>query len=153
MEFSDNTIHHIELINSVLDDIGVPRLFENSDFVADMDSAGYYSLVIDVAPGNRRTGPFTLFLGDGIRLDVCGINESFEWTNEQIFTSRASITDFFKKLFTSYILMESCGSANAKSRMYLFDKEGNFVEKYALRGFVQKFSGWECEKVLFTPIY
>lgn len=154
IEFSENTNHKIRLLNSILNDLGVQELFENPEFAIDMDSAGYHRLVINIPSGTRRTTPLTLYLeGDGIRLDVCEVNEAFEWTNEDVFTSREQIVDFFTKVFTSYILVESCGSANSKSRIYLFDKSGSLVGKYAVRGFVQKFSGWDCEKFLFLPIF
>lgn len=153
MEFSDSTNHNIELINGVLESVGASGIFENLDFMLDLDSAGYYSLVAKIAT-ERRSVPLTLIIeGDGIRLDVCGLNEAFEWSKDKILDSRDEVDDFFRKLFTSYILVESCGSANAKSRMFLFDKQGSFIDKYALRGFVQKYSGWDCDKYLFFPVY
>jgi hypothetical protein len=154
MEFSENTKHKISLLNTVLDGLRVQRLFENPDFIADMDSAGYHRVVIDVFSGSKRTAPLTLYLqGDSIRLDICGIVEAFEWSNEDVFKSRVKIVDFFTKLFTSYLLVESCGSVGLKSRMYLFNKDGDFIEKFALRGFVHRYSGWDCDKHLFLPLY
>lgn len=154
MEFSDITNHQISLLNSVLDHIGVPNLFENPNFSVDMDSLGYHYVKIKVISNNKKNVPLTFLLeGDGIRLDVYGIEEAFEWTNENIYTSRKDIVDFLVSLFTSYILIESCNSAYSKSRMYLFDKEGVFNNKYVLRGFIHKFSGWDCDKSLFLPIY
>jgi hypothetical protein len=154
IELSDITNHQVKLLNSVLNAIGVQSLFKNPDFAIDMDSLGYHHMVINIISGKKRTTPLILFLeGDGIRLDICGLDEAFEWTTEDIYTSRESIIDFFKKLFTSYILVESCSSANAKSRMYLFDNGGILLEKYILRGFIHSFSGWNCDKKLFFPIY
>ena len=154
MEFSPSVIDKIDLLNTVLNELGVAGLFENADFSVDSESAGYYQVIVNSAPGNRKNLPFSLFLlGDEIRLDICGIAESFEWTNEDVAKSRNQIVSFFKKLFTGYILVESCGAANSKSRIYFFNKDGDFVEKYSLRGFIQKYAGWDCDKHLFFPLY
>jgi len=153
MEYSDTLLRNIDLMNDVLNAIGASELNENTDFLIDQDSLGYYHMRINVV-SDRKTAPLVIFLeGDGMRLDVCGVLEAFEWSNEDILTTSDRIKDFFKKLFTSHILMESCGSASAKSRMFLFDKRGDFIDKYALRGFIQKYSGWECDKYLFFPLY
>lgn len=154
MKFSDITNHQINLLDSVLNSIGVQSLFENPDFSIDKESLGYHHVMVNIFSGRKKSVPLILFLeGDGIRLDVCGINEAFEWANKDIYTSGESVASFFKKLFTSYVLMESCGSANAKSRMYLFDKKGLLIDKYMLRGFIHRYSGWDCDKALFVPIY
>jgi len=154
MEFSDITNHQVNLINMVLNDLGAPNIFENPDFVVDMDSLGFHHIVLSFVKKNKKSVPLVFYLeGDGIRLDVCGISESFEWSNDSIFAAGDSVADFFKKLLTSYVLVESCGSAGTKSRMYLFDKEGALIAKFALRGWIQAFSGWDCEKILFSPIY
>ncbi len=94
-----------------------------------------------------------MFEGEGIRLDVCGVDEAFEWAAEDVDASCDEIIAFFTTLFTSYVLMETCGAANWKSRMNLFNKHGDQVGKYALSGFIQHFSGWDCDKHLFFPMY
>ena len=155
MEFSDKIQHQILLLDEVLQSIGTRKTFENAAFSVELGSAGYHQMVIHVTgseDGNNL--PLSIWLqSESLRLDVCGLNEAFEWTDDDIFKSRADVVSFLRKLFTSFVLIEICGSANMKSRMFLFDKAGALLEKFALRGFVQKFSGWECEKVLYMPIF
>jgi hypothetical protein len=154
LKISNITSHQIDLFNSVLGELNVPRLGENPDFLLDENLQGHHFVKIQLKSSGKRTVPLAiLFEGDGIRLDIFGIEESFEWSNDEIFTNRANIISFLKKLLTSYVLVELCDSAARKSRVYLFDTHGNLVRKFALRGLIQNFSGWNCEKILFFPVY
>ena len=154
MEFSDLTNHKIELLDSVLRAIGVSSLFENPDFKIDEGSKGFHNLIINVYSDERITVPLAILIeGDGLRVDVCGLDEAFEWPDDYVFTARQEIVDFFYKLFTSYVLIETCGPAWAKTRMYLFGTDGQLLCKHGLRGFFQGFSGWDCDKTLYFPLY
>jgi hypothetical protein len=154
MAFSDITNYQVDLLNSVLERVGAKHIFQNKDFVVEQESMGYHQLVIHVSSKKRKSIPLTIYLeGDGLRLDVCTLSESFEWTSEALFKSTEKVKQFFLRLFTSYILMESCGSPNLKSRIYLFDSDGCLLERYAIRGVLQKYSGWDCDKLLFFPLY
>lgn len=152
-EISDVTTRNIELIDSVLDSIGAPPLFENPNFEIDPDSLGYYRVIVKMV-SSRLTVPLIILLeGDSIRLDVFNLNEAFEWSSKMILNSRQEVVDFFRKLFTSYIMIESGLNPNSKSRMYLFDKQGALTDKYLLRGFMNPYTGWNCDKALYFPLY
>jgi hypothetical protein len=154
MELSDTTIHQVELIDEVLRLISAPKLFENPAFLIDWASSGFYRLVINTPSKNVGTVPIILFLeGDGIRLDVAGFDEAFEWTTEEVFRSRDEVVLFFKRLFTSFVLVESIGTQNNKLRMYLFNTFGELVGKYCLGGPWFRFSSWESDKTLYFPFF
>lgn len=154
MNFSNVTEDRINLVNEVLDGLSVSNLFKNPNFEIDSDSLR--SRYVKFATVSEHKKIISLFISieyDSISIDICGLSETFEWSKEDIENDREKIKSFFKQLFVSYILLESCGSPYAKSRMYLFDNDGNLTEKYILRGVLHKFSGWDCDKTLFFPIF
>lgn len=154
MKFSELMINRIDLINSILVELNVSGLFKNPDFLVDEESMSQHRVTFAVYLENKKSVPLVIMLGEnGIRLDICGLPETFEWSKKDIEDSKEEIIDFFKRLFTSYILIESCGSVYSKSRMYMFKENGEFIEKYILRGFIHSYSGWNCDKKLFFPIY
>lgn len=153
-EFDEIILNQLRILNTVLDNLAKLPVFENDDFIIDKDSAGTFFLRIKLSNLNKGTIPIDILLeGDGLRLDILYLSETFEWSRNQISSDKANIIKFFQQLLTSYILIESCGSSQKKSRMYLFDETGHFIEKYVLRGFIHNFSGWDCDKQLFFPYY
>lgn len=154
MNFEDITKDRIDLFDELLSELEKPQLFNNSIFEIDSRSTHPRYLRFSTFGEDREIISLIILIEyDSLRLDICGIPECFEWTEEDINLNRDEVKKFFKKLFTSYILFESCGSPFSKSRMYLFSKDGNLTEKYILQGFVHKFFGWNCDKHLFFPVF
>ena len=154
MTFSDSTTYKIDLLNSILVRLGRQELFRNPDFVVDYEGAGYHILRVDILATANGNLPITIYLeSSSIRVDINGITEAFVWPDDEVFKCKAAIEDLFLNLFTCFVILESCGNANVKSRIYLFNKNGDFVDKFAIRGFTQRFSGWDCDKRLYMPLY
>jgi hypothetical protein len=152
-EFGEIILQQLDLLNSVLDKLGEPRIFGNSKFLINYDSAATFYLRIEYTNNERVHLQFHIHLeGDGMRLDVQGLSESFEWSKNKLLTAKNEIALFFQQLLTSYVLFESCGDSQSKSRMYIFGANGELIEKYTLRGFIHSYSGWNCDKKLFFPI-
>lgn len=153
MKFSDLTNDRINLLNTVLSELNVPSLFENPNFLVDEESLRSHLVVIKVNSFSKKSCPMVIMMEeDSIRLDIFGLNESFEWSEKDIKKSRDKIISFFKQIFTSYILIEYWGSPHSKSSMSLFDKNGVFLEKITLRGVIHWFNGQNQVQQLFFPI-
>ena len=154
MEFSDLTMDRIGMFNKIFFELDIPTLFDNIDIVIDKDSLSFRHIIFAIYVENKTTIPLTVMIEeDSIRLDVCNLPETFEWSKSDIKDERDEIIEFFKKLLTSFVLVEGCGSLHRKSRMYLFDEQGVFIEKYILRGFAHSYTGWNCDKQMFFPLY
>lgn len=153
-EFNEIIIYQLEILNEVLEKLDRLPVFDNPDFQINKDSAGTFFLRIKLSNCNNSKLPIYILLeGDGMRLDLFHLSETFEWSKNEVLSSKKNIIKFFQEFFTSYILIENCGSSQSKSRMYLFDETGNLINKYILRGFIHSYSGWNCDKKLFFPIY
>lgn len=154
MKFSNLTNDRINLLNTVLSELNAPNLLENPDFLIDRESLRSHLVIITVNSVNKKNCPLVIMLEeDSIRLDIFGLNESFEWSKEDIEKSRGKIISFFKQIFTSYILIEYWGTPHKKSSMSLFDENGFFLEKFLLRGVIHWFNGQNQVQQLFFPIY
>jgi hypothetical protein len=153
-QFSEIIQQQISVLNSVLNDLGRLPLFENADFTIDRKSAGTFFLRICLSNLKNSSIPVDILLeGDRMRLDIFHLSESFEWSKNEVNGECEKIKSFFKELFTSYILIESCDAPYKKSQMYFFNENGDLINKYKLRGLVHIFSEWNYDKKLFLPIY
>lgn len=150
-ELGKPVLYQLTILDKVLIDLGLPPVSENSDFVIHKSSSTF-GLDMSVIRLGRNTVPTDFLLeGDGMRIDIDSIPETFEWANESMENSE-EIVDFIKQLFTSYVLMEYCGS---HTEMSLFNSEGELVYKTILRyyNFFGSFFYRDCQKKLFLPIY
>lgn len=152
-QFGDVILRQLDILDSVLSDLGRLSLFENSDFTINKESAGTFFLRISLNIESSNIPIDILLEGDGMRLDIFHLPESFEWSKRRIEQERGDIELFFKNLLTSYVLIEGYGLLRNKSCMYLFDKKGKMIEKHILSGIIHTFSSWEQYKSLFFPIY
>lgn len=153
MEFNPVTRNRILLFDELFMELGRAALLSEPQLDVDWHSATADFLRFDLGSlGNESIRMVVSIEIDSLRLDLAGLDECFEWASDEIDSDRESVRNFFGELLTSFLLFESCGNAASKSRLYLFDKKGALLRKYILRGFVHKYCGWNCDKVLFFPV-
>ena len=152
-ELGESIVNQIKLLDKVLSELNVACLNENSDFIVNRESAGTFFLIFEVSPQNKNTVNMLLLLeGGGLRIDIDGISETFEWSNRTLQESEKKAIDFIKELFTSYILLEYFPS---RTTMSLFDSTGTRVKQYTLRNYLSLTGLFkrDYEQSLFFPIY
>ncbi|MCA1622505.1 MAG: hypothetical protein LC768_00395 [Acidobacteria bacterium] len=157
MEFSfeldDLIINQVRFLDKILNGLNVANIEDNPDFLINRESAGTFFLQIQILPKNRNTVPIHIFLeGDGLRIDIDGIPETFEWANKDLEESETMVSNFINELLTSYILLEYFGN---RTTMSLFNSKGMQTKYYKLRSYLP-FTGMfkkASEKRLFFPIY
>lgn len=126
IEFVEGVKANIQLFDELLSSLGKNSIFENPDFSFDKESSNAYAAIFDVV---SQTNPNTTVMWlhlmvDGIRLDIDGINELYEWSDKQIKDSRNNVVEFLGHVFTGFILIETHGSGRV---VEIFDSSGNFV--------------------------
>lgn len=152
-ELGEPIVNQIRLLDKVLSELGVNDLNENFDFVVDRESAGTFFLRFNVSSQNKNTVNIRLLLeGDGLGIDIDGINETFEWSNKNLQESESEAINFIKELFTSYILLEYFPS---RTTMSLFDSRGVRIKQYTLRKYLSLMGIFkkDSEQNLCFPIY
>ncbi len=155
-ELDENVIDEIGLFNKILADLNAPMLFENPDFRLDRDSAGTNGISFTIESAKKNTAQMWLFLEcDGVRLDIDGMNELFEWKSVFIKNSVEEFTDFIKHLLTGYILIDTRGASRF---VQIFDESGFFVHSISYNDSLHFFTGLylfrkKSYQRLFLPIY
>lgn len=152
-ELGEPIVTQIRLLDKVLSELNVAELNENPDFIFNRESAGTFSLRCQLSPSDKNTVNMHLFFeGDGLRIDIDGIPEAFEWSIKQLQKSENEVVNFIKELFTSHILMEYYPS---RTTMSFFDSNGVRTDKFVLRRYFS-FAGIfrkEPEQSIYFPIY
>lgn len=152
-EFGWQIGKQIELVNLVLQDLNRPQIFANKDFVIDRDSAGFYQLIAAIERPGANIIPCRFhFEGDGLRIDLNDIDETFEWPFREIEARGDVIGDFIKDLFRSFIVLET---SNAGITANFFDVQGRIRKVWKLRSasFFSFVKQRDPEQHLFFPIY
>lgn len=155
-ELHREVIDKIAIFNQILTGLNNTSILENSDFILDRDSAGTNSLRFTVKSPKKNTAQMWLFLeSDGVRLDIDGMNELFEWSNEFIKKSREKFVDFIQNLFTGYIIIETRGASRF---VQIFNEDGFFEHSSSYNNLFHMLTGLylfrhkSCRR-LYLPIY
>lgn len=135
----------IELINSVLGDINISHLFDNSDFsIDDMSSETW--LKINLRHNKPNKIPLWIIISrDSIEVRLDRISEAIILSDESFTNARLLL----KTVFTSYILVEYYGLSRTRIRLY--NQEGKYVQVF---NYHQGIPFWgKRESKLYFPIY
>jgi hypothetical protein len=156
-EFDERVQSHIKLFDEVLARLGRDEIFRNSDFELGNESCGTFQAVFDVHSTTKSNAVdmWLHFTADGIRLDLDGINELFEWSADEISCSPQKVSEFLTQIFTGYILIE--GQAG-KRFVEIFDRNGHLFEWTSYNDFWHMVSGvhivrHKTSRRLFLPFY
>jgi hypothetical protein len=148
IKYENEVYSKIELINSVLKDIGIPSLKTNKDFTIDEHFHQEHYVKFSLQKTNCINLEL-IFINNALQINIDRTNESFEWSNKQIKENVEEIKSFVKVLFTSRIKVKYCGSNYTK--ISFFDGNGCNVKtlKY-VSGLYLKIS---CQSKEYSPIY
>ena len=150
-EFGVEIHKQLALISAVLVRLGQPAFFDNKDFVVDTASAGTYNLLATVASESNRV-QLDFFMGTGLRIDLDGIPETFEWSMERLQNQPDVVSEFLYDLLRCYVLVQR---SNKRIDVQLFDLSGQLVEAMNVRrlGFLRSFDPRSVRAHLFFPVY
>lgn len=134
----------------------MPNIFENPNFTFSKDSSGTNSLGFQIVSSKNNSVILDIFLeSDGIRIDIDGISEAFEWSNKDIKNSKEKVAKLIKYLFTGYILIET---QNASRFIQIFDAEGFFIRSFSRNNSLHFYTGlyifrYKTYRRLFLPMF
>lgn len=156
-EFESFLLDNVKLFDEVLQELGEPPLFENSNFSV-YSSPGIYPhyLVMETNNEKENTLPITIwFEARDLRIDIEEINESFDWSKKQIEENRASVLEIIRNLFTGYVLIETRGSSRF---IQIFDKDGFFVNSFSYNSLFHMLTGlylfrYKNYRRLYLPMF
>lgn len=155
MKHSEFVNSNLELLNEVLTSIQASPLPESDYFVEDQSGfSSFHAIRFASEPGSNNYLPLDIYIfSDSIRIDVCDIQESFEWNRNDIQNDPDAVKHIFSCLLTGYSLFEFCGSGHSDSKLYVFDENGKSKLEVRLRGFLNFFFKSKCERHLFFPAF
>lgn len=157
IEFEESVKLKIELFDDLLSDLGKQTLLENPDFTLDTESSNAYAAIFAVnsQTNSNAANMWLHVMGDGLRLDIDGIPELFEWSDEQVRDSRKEVVTFLAHLLTGYIMIETHGS---RRFVEIYDSRGNFVDWVSRNKTIHMITGlrvsrFQTHRRLFLPFY
>jgi len=137
--------------------LGRDEVLKNPDFKLCKESSGTFEPVFDVhsTTNTNAVSMWLHFTADGIRLDLDGMNELFEWSTEKISRSPGKVSEFLTQIFTGYILIEG---QTGKRFIEIFDRNGQLFERASYNDFWHTVSGLHVARhktssILFLPFY
>ncbi|MEQ1606465.1 MAG: hypothetical protein ABL999_16510 [Pyrinomonadaceae bacterium] len=149
-----NTIkQQVEIIDAALVRLNQPPFFENLDFVFDGDSAGTFQLIARRKSCDRNFATIEFhLLGDGLRVDIDNIPETFMWSSDEITNKHDLILAFLCDMLRCFVLVERSKSGIV---VKLFDPLGNLIDSINVRnlGLFPKNNLKDITGHLFFPIY
>jgi hypothetical protein len=124
--FGEQLLKNVELFDEVLIELGESPILENRNFEATLNTS-CCDLGIESTAIRPNTLPiFIMFEGEYLRIDIDGIQESFEWTKRHIEKDRDSIKELIRNLFSGYVLIDyRQGSGRF---IQFFDSNGDYVD-------------------------
>jgi len=152
-EIDKGVIDNVNFLNEILDDLNAGPVTENPDFVLDKNSSGKFGINIwgRSLKGENSAEMWIEVGSDHIRLDLDGINETFEWANSK--KSREEVADFIRHIFTGHILIETRRSSRF---IQIFASDGSLFHSSSHNNLLHMLTGlylWRRKtfRRLFSP--
>ena len=144
-EIHKDVVDNLAFLDEILVELGVEPALRNKDFEVNKSGAGTNGVDFAVVSNENRCSIEMWILIEtwGIRLDIDGIPETFEWTNKQITDSRKSVSDFIKHIFTGYI---SINARRSSRFIQIFDSNGVFVHQQSRNSLFHILTGIYLER-------
>lgn len=125
MKYENEIIQKLDLVNSALERLNVKPLFINEDF--SLDSTFHQEHYVKFFLNKPDCIKLELvFINNALQINIDRINESFEWSENQIKENANDVKDFIKMIFTTTIKVEYCGSNYTK--IHFIDIDENCVK-------------------------
>jgi hypothetical protein len=149
MIYSKEINEFVSVVDSVFDDLRIPQLLNNTDFIIDEMSTSYW-FKVNLNPDRKNNIPLSLtFTETSLEIRLDRIAEAIDWTKNDLIKAVDKIKEILKNLFTSYILVEYYGTSD--TRISLFGDTGTGTNKLRYsEGF--SFNN-KKEQRLYFPIY
>ena len=156
-KFESYLLDNVKLFDEVLNECGQPSLLENSHFsqFLDFPTTSRY-LVVELNTLKSNTVPIVIwFEGEDLRIDIEGMNETFDWSKKQIEETREKIVELIRNLFTGFILIETRKSSRF---ILIFDADGFFVQALSYNNLFHMLTGlylfrYKNYHRLYLPIF
>ena len=103
IEFEGDVVNTIKFFNSILAELNVSGLLENSDFVIRGES---FELVLTLTLEKANCVPLYIILDKGIRIDIDRMPESCEFTKQDLIAKKDEVTNIIKLIFSGYLMIE-----------------------------------------------
>lgn len=149
MSYTKEISDKIDMVNEVLDEIKIPRLLENADFIVDEMSIESW-LKINLKDKGENKIPLSLtFTLTGLEVRVDRVAEAIDWSDKDFKEANAIVKSTLKNLFTSHVLIEYYGLSF--TRISLFGQDGKCTNNFKYREGLS-FKG-KREDRLYFPVY
>ena len=149
MNYTKEISDKVDMVNEVLDEIKIPRLLENPDFIVDEMSAETW-LKINLKNKGENKIPLSLtFTPTGLEIRLDRIAEAIDWSDKDLKESNAIVVTMLKNLFTSHVLVEYYGSS--RTLISLFGQDGKCTNNFKYWEGLS-FKGKREDKLYF-PLY
>ncbi len=125
-EFDEQLLKNVELFDEVLKELGEPPILENKNFEATLNTSCCDLAIESTSESSNNLPIFIMFEGEYLRIDIDGIQESFEWSKKHIDKDRNSVKQLIKNLFSGYVLIDyRQGSGRF---IQFFDLNGDYID-------------------------
>ncbi len=155
-DFHEIVGRQIRIINEILHSVGAGNIFDNADVTFDewLQSENYLKFKLLRYKRNSIVVDFH-FQSDGMRIDVEGNDESYDFSRETILNEEPKVKEILERLISCPILIESKGNS---SFVNLFNPDGSRFAVWSLQSFSGLFfrGYWKSQMMdqhLFDPIY
>ena len=134
MQYSNEVLDGIDIVNDALQELGKPTVFENPDIIIDefFNFEDYLRLHFDKK--NKENVGFCLDISDGIEVWLDRIPEAVYWSREDIEKDEMTVKDFIIMLLTSTAKADCYGSDDGSNytKMYFYNDEGACMQTISM---------------------
>lgn len=149
MDFIQEVVDKINIVNEVLLEMGQSPLLENTDFVIDEMSKGSW-LKVDIVDTGRNNVPLAfIFSKSGLSVRIDRIDEAIDLSDVLIRKSSTQVKAMLKDIFTCSVLVKYYGSVYTVMKFY--GKDGSCTKTF--RCMVLFLDKPKQKERLYLPIY
>jgi len=102
--FEEDVAKTIKFFNSILTELNVPKLLENSDFKVREELTFERYLELDLKKKNCVS--LFMILDEGIRIDIDETPESCEFTKQDLVEKKNEVKNIIKLILSGYLMIE-----------------------------------------------
>lgn len=139
-EFESYLLDNIKLFDEVLNECGELSLLENKHFSPFLDFLiTSRHLVVELNTSKPNALPIVIwFEAQDLRIDIDQMNETFDWSRNQIQETREKVVELIRNLLTGYMSIETRSSSRF---VQIFDAEGFFVQELSYNNLFHMITG------------
>lgn len=128
MDYIKEIYNTISIVNNILDEIKIPHLLGNTDFIVNEMSMESW-LKIDLVDKGQNKVPLSFtFTLSGLEVRLDRVTEAIDWSDNHLKESRNSVKSILKNIFINHILVEYHGSSI--TIISLFGQDGKCTNQF-----------------------